>query len=161
MLVQHRCLRHATGGQTLPKPHCRLRCAKAQQAGPATGDPTALAMAWDSLGVVHSGLGEYRQAIGCYRQALALVHELKTPLARALMIIMLTEHGDACQATGDLSAAVEAWQQALQVLDDLGWPDLAGLHAKIEQASPPGSRLPGGPPRRESGPNGVGVLARA
>jgi tetratricopeptide (TPR) repeat protein/transcriptional regulator with XRE-family HTH domain len=111
---------------------------QAQQAAPATGDPTALAVAWDALGVVHSGLGEPRQAIGCYRQALALIHELKYPLARALMITLLSELGDACQATGDLPAAAEAWQQALQVLDDTGWPDLFGVGAKLEQADPPG-----------------------
>ena len=110
---------------------------QAQQAAPATGDPTALAIAWDALGVVHSGLGEPRQAIGCYRQALALVRELKYPLARAMMIVMLAELGDACQAAGDLPAAVEAWQQAQQVLDDLGWPDLAGVGARLEQANPP------------------------
>jgi hypothetical protein len=86
---------------------------------------------------VHSGLGEPRQAIGCYRQALALVHELTYPLARALMILLLAELGDACQATGDPPAAVEAWQQALQVLDDMGWPDLAGIGARLEQAGPP------------------------
>jgi hypothetical protein len=41
----------------------------------------------------------------------------------------------------DLSAAVEAWRQALQVLDDLGWPDLLGVGDRLEQAgapSPPG-----------------------
>jgi tetratricopeptide (TPR) repeat protein len=110
---------------------------QAQQASPVTGDPTALAIAWDALGVVHSGLGESRQAIGCYRQALALVHQLKYPMTRALMIIVLTELGDACQATGDLPAAAEAWQQAQQVLNDLGWPDLAGVGARLEQAGSP------------------------
>ena len=83
---------------------------QAQQAAPATGDPTAMAIAWDALGVTHSGLGEPHQAIACYQRALALIHELNNPLARALMVLMLTELGDTCQATGDLSAAVEAWQ---------------------------------------------------
>jgi DNA-binding SARP family transcriptional activator len=110
---------------------------QAQQAAPAAGDPTALAIAWHALGVVHSGLGEPRQAIGCYQQALALVHDLKYPLTRALMSVMLAELGDACEATGDLPAAAKAWQQALQVLDDMGWPDLFGVGAKLEQVSPP------------------------
>ena len=96
-----------------------------------------MAIAWDALGVTHSGLGEPHQAIACYQRALALIHELNNPLARALMVLMLTELGDTCQATGDLSAAVEAWQQALQVLDEMGWPDLTGVAAKLEQASPP------------------------
>jgi hypothetical protein len=58
-------------------------------------------------------------------------------MTRALMIIVLTELGDACQATGDLPAAAEAWQQAQQVLNDLGWPDLAGVGARLEQAGSP------------------------
>ena len=35
---------------------------------------------------------------------------------------------------GKLPAAVEAWRQALQVLNDLGWPDLLGIGARLEQA---------------------------
>ena len=114
---------------------------QALEAGAATGDPTVPAMAWDALGVAHSRLGEPRQAMGCYRKGLALVCELKNPFARAMLASMLAEFGDACQAAGDLPAAIEAWRQALQVLDDLGWPDLLGVGARLEQAgapSPPG-----------------------
>ena len=114
---------------------------QALEAGTATGDPTVPAMAWDALGVAHYGLGEPRQAMGCYRKGLALVRELKNPFARAMLASMLAEYGDACQAAGDLPAAVEAWRQALQVLNDLGWPDLLGIGARLEQAgapSPPG-----------------------
>jgi DNA-binding SARP family transcriptional activator/tetratricopeptide (TPR) repeat protein len=107
---------------------------QALEAGPATGDPTALAMAWDALGVAHSRLGEPGQALSCYRQGLALVRDLKNSLARSMLASMLAESGDACQATGDLPAAVEAWQQASQVLEDLGWPDLLGVSARLEQA---------------------------
>jgi hypothetical protein len=71
-------------------------------------------------------------------QALALVHQLKYPLARALTINLLTDLGDACQTTGDLPAAAEAWRQSLRVLDDMGWPDLGGVGARLEQAGPPG-----------------------
>ena len=80
--------------------------------------------------------------MGCYRKGLALVCELKNPFARAMLASMLAEFGDACQAAGEgLPAAIEAWRQALQVLDDLGWPDLLGVGARLEQAgeaSPPG-----------------------
>jgi tetratricopeptide (TPR) repeat protein len=43
---------------------------KALEAGPATGGPTALALAfaWHALGFVHARLDEPRQAISCYRQ---------------------------------------------------------------------------------------------
>ena len=109
---------------------------QALQAAPATGDPTMLAFARDALGFVHSRLGEHRQAISCYRQALALVRELQHPLARALQVRLLAESGDAYRAAGDLPAADEAWRQALQILRDLGWPDLVGVGARLEQAGP-------------------------
>jgi tetratricopeptide (TPR) repeat protein/transcriptional regulator with XRE-family HTH domain len=114
---------------------------QALEAGRASGDPTVPAMAWDALGVAHSRLGEPRQAMGCYQKGLALVCELKNPFARAMLASMLAGFGDACRAAGDLPAAVEAWRQALQVLDDLGWPDLLRVGARLEQAgapSPPG-----------------------
>jgi tetratricopeptide (TPR) repeat protein len=89
--------------------------------------------AWDALGFTHARLGEPRQAISCYRQALTLVRERKYPLAH----ILLAESGDTHRAAGDLSAAVEAWQQALQILHDLGWPDLLGISARLAQADQP------------------------
>jgi DNA-binding SARP family transcriptional activator/tetratricopeptide (TPR) repeat protein len=104
---------------------------------PETGDPTTLAMAWHARAFVHSQLGEQRQAISCYRQALALAGERKHPMARGVLAIMLAEFGDACQAVGDLPAAVEAWRQGVQVLRDLGWPDLLGVGARLEQAGLP------------------------
>jgi len=61
-------------------------------------------------------------------------------MARALLLGLLAGLGDACQAAGDQPAAIEAWQQALQLLDDLGWPDLVGIHARLEQAARPGRR---------------------
>jgi tetratricopeptide (TPR) repeat protein len=114
---------------------------QALEAGPVTGVRMVSAMAWDALGFAHSRLGEPRQAMDCYRQGMAFVRELKNPGARAILANMLAESGDACQAAGDLPAAVQAWRQALQVLDDLGWPDLLGIGARLEQAgvpSPPG-----------------------
>jgi tetratricopeptide (TPR) repeat protein len=110
---------------------------QALAAGPATGDPTSLAFAWDALGVVDSRLGEPRQAMACYRHCLALVGELKNPFARGVLVRMLVGFGDACQAAGDLPAAVEAWQQAQQILRDQGWPENPRIRARLEQADPP------------------------
>jgi tetratricopeptide (TPR) repeat protein len=111
---------------------------QALEADPAAGDPTTLAFAWHALGFVHARLGEPGQAISCYQQALALVRERKHALARMLLVRLLAESGDACRAAGDLPAAAEAWQQALQLLDDLGWPDLLGVRARLEAANPQG-----------------------
>ncbi len=110
---------------------------QALEVTPKTGDPTTLAMAWHARAFVHSQLGEQRQAISCYRQALALAGERKHPMARGVLVIMLAEFGDACRAAGDLPAAVQAWRQAVQVLRDLGWPDLLGVGARLEQADLP------------------------
>jgi DNA-binding SARP family transcriptional activator/tetratricopeptide (TPR) repeat protein len=105
--------------------------------GPATGESTSVAIAWDALGVTHSMLGEPRQAIDCFLRALPLIRGLRNPLARLMTAIILAGFGDASRAAGDLPPAVEAWQQALQVLDDMGWPDLLGIGARLEQVAPP------------------------
>jgi hypothetical protein len=52
---------------------------------------------------------------------------------------MMAGFGDASLAAGDLPASVKAWHQALQVLDDPGWPDLLGIGARLEQAGHPGA----------------------
>jgi hypothetical protein len=84
-------------------------------------------MAWHARAFVHSQLAEQREAINCYRQALASVGERKNPMARGVLVIMLAEFGDACRAGG----------RAVQVLNDLGWPDLLGGGAVLEQADLP------------------------
>jgi tetratricopeptide (TPR) repeat protein len=115
----------------------------ALKVGPAT-DPTTLAIAWHALGFVHSRLGEPRQAIGCYRQALALVREPRNALARRMRQVLLVRFGDACRATGDLPTAVEAWQQAQQILRDQGWPESPRIRARLKQAGLPGAPGPPG-----------------
>ena len=104
---------------------------------PEAGDPTTFAMAWDTLGLVHSRLGGPHPAITCYRQALAFLRGRKQPLARLMQIIMLPEFGDACLAADDLPAAAGAWQQAQQIRRELAWPESRG--------SAPGSSRPGRP----------------
>ena len=116
-----------------------------------TGDPTVSAMAWHARASVHSQLGQSREAVRCYRQALDLVGERKHPTARGVLVIMLAEFGDACRAVGDLPTATEAWQQALQVLSDLGWPDLLGVGTRLEQTPLPREHPPAGQTAPNSG----------
>jgi hypothetical protein len=61
-------------------------------------------------------------------------------MARGTLVRLLAEFGDACQAAGDRPAAVEAWQQARQILRDLGWPDILGVRARLDRT---GSLGPG------------------
>jgi tetratricopeptide (TPR) repeat protein len=111
---------------------------QALEAGSQDGDPMTSAFAWDALGFVHSALGEHRQAMSCYRQALAFARERENSMARRFRVIVLVEFGDACRDAGDLPAAAEAWQQALQILDDLRLPDSLGVRARFEQVGLPG-----------------------
>jgi len=90
--------------------------------------------------LVHYRLGERHHAVSCYRQALALANQWKTPLARRWLASLLAEFGDACRAASDLPAAARAWQQAMQVLDELGLPDSLGVRARLEQAGPASPR---------------------
>jgi hypothetical protein len=101
--------------------------------GQEAGDPMRLAIAWHTIGLVHSRLGEQGQAISCYQQALALVGDWTTPVTRRLLATVLTDLGDACQAAADPLGAARAWQQALQILDDLRLPDSLGVHAKLAE----------------------------
>lgn len=114
---------------------------RALQAAPESGDPMNLALAQNVLGLVHSRLGEYQEAISCFRHAEALARQRKTPLARKWLASLLTDFGAAHRAAGDKQAACQAWEQALQILDDLHMPDDRRIRARIEearQASPPG-----------------------
>jgi len=113
---------------------------RAQEFGQESGDPMRLAIAWHTLGLVHSRLGEQDQAISCYQQALALVGDWTTPVTRRLVATVLTDLGNACQAAADPPGAARAWQQALQILDDLRLPDSLGVHAKLGQVSSPARR---------------------
>jgi hypothetical protein len=89
-------------------------------------------------GLVHCQLGVHREAISCCRLALDLPGERKNPMARGVLVIMLAEFGDACRAVGDLPAAVAVWRLAVQVLDDLGWPDLLASWCQARAGRPAG-----------------------
>ena len=105
--------------------------------GPDPGDPTNLALAWGVLGLVHYRLGERHHAISCYRQALFLANQWKTPLARRWL--------PACWLTSATPAGPPvtrpppgAWQQALQILDELGFARQTPIQtAPTRPASPP------------------------
>jgi tetratricopeptide (TPR) repeat protein/transcriptional regulator with XRE-family HTH domain len=117
-----------------------LACGYARQAlelDPEGGDPLHQARTYGLLGLVHSRLGEHRQAISAYQQALAAARAWRAPLSRRVLAGLLANFGDACQAAGDPAAARQAWQQALQVLHDLGLLDNRRIRARLEQASQP------------------------
>ena len=110
---------------------------QALKASPAAGDPTALAFAWDALGFVHSRLGEPRRRSAVTGRRWPSCASRNTRWPAVCWSSLLVGFGDARRAAGELSAAVEAWQQAQQVLRDLGWPESRRIRTRLEQADPP------------------------
>jgi tetratricopeptide (TPR) repeat protein len=110
---------------------------QALELDPEGSDSINQARMYGLLGLVHSRLGEHRQAISAYQQALAAARAWKASLSRRVLAGLLADFGDACQAAGDLPAARQAWQQALQIRDELGLPDTRRLRARLEHAARP------------------------
>jgi tetratricopeptide (TPR) repeat protein/transcriptional regulator with XRE-family HTH domain len=132
LVVLGECHAHL-GNYDLARDHAR----QALELAAKSDDSANLALAWNVLGLVHTRLGEHRQAVSCHRQALDLAREWKTPLARRWLASLLASFGDACQAAGDMSTARQAWQQSLQIRDDLGLPESRRIRAQLEQVGPP------------------------
>jgi tetratricopeptide (TPR) repeat protein/transcriptional regulator with XRE-family HTH domain len=94
----------------------RARCQQALDLCREIGYSPGEAGTWDTLGVVWQGLGEHAEAVACYLQATALDREMGNRLDLAQTLSHL---GDTHHATGDLSAARDAWAEALAVLEEL------------------------------------------
>jgi DNA-binding SARP family transcriptional activator len=84
--------------------------------------------ALDSLAYVYWHLGRLAEAVGCYRRAVELFGETgeRYRMARSLGCA-----GDAHHSDANLSAARQAWTQALAILDELNHPDADGIRAKL------------------------------
>ncbi len=92
----------------------------------------------DSLGYAHHLLGHHELATAHYQQSLTLKRELGDRHGQATTLSHL---GDTHYATGDLKAARDAWQQALDALDHLslacgagvgaGYPEVGEVRAKL------------------------------
>ena len=87
--------------------------------------------AWESLSFVHRLRGDVRAAIDCSEQSLSVLPDVgpQTVIQRAEA---LTNLGDTHEAVGDLEAARRAWQDALQIFEDLHLPTYAeDLHTRL------------------------------
>jgi len=72
----------------------------------------------DSIGYAHNRLGHHQQAASYFEQVLAIDRELGGDLYH-----QATDYdhlGDAHHAAGNTTQARNAWQQALDILDQLG-----------------------------------------
>jgi DNA-binding SARP family transcriptional activator len=92
------------------------------------GDRDGEALSWDSLGYIYKELGDYAQAVTCYRRCIDLFEALGDRYFMADSLVCL---GDVHAAAGSADDARAAWQQALDVLVELGHPDAEGVRARL------------------------------
>jgi tetratricopeptide (TPR) repeat protein len=116
-------------------------CGRSLQLQQAIGDRDGAADSWDSLGLARHHLNEHELALDCYQRALRLWQETGNRQGQADTLVNI---GDT-RAALDRADAVEAWRQALWILEDLGHPDAERVRDKLQltPASCPGgdSRL--------------------
>ena len=83
---------------------------------------------WDSLGYVEHRMGNLREATSCYQRAAGIARESGDRRNEGARFARL---GDAYRDAGDLRNARDAWQQALDILDDLQRPDAGKVRLKL------------------------------
>ncbi len=96
-------------------------------------DPLNEAAAWDSVGYVLLNLGRYDEAISALRTAVGLIEELRPGYYQTTMLIHL---GDAYHAAGVPTRARNAWQKALDILEDLKHTDAELVRARLLGGAP-------------------------
>ncbi|MGP7999651.1 MAG: BTAD domain-containing putative transcriptional regulator [Streptosporangiaceae bacterium] len=117
---------HALGGDSQ---QALSYCEQALELSRELGHQEGVASVLDSLGYAHQQGGDYAQATAYFQQAADLYREIG---GRWGLSETLHHLGDAQHAAGAVAAARAAWQEALAILDDLGHPDAAQLHAKLQ-----------------------------
>jgi tetratricopeptide (TPR) repeat protein len=98
------------------------------------GNRYGLAATWDGLAYAEYRLGRLRDAATCYEHVISLFHHLGNRVSEAAA---LTHLGDIEHAAGDSDAASDAWQQALDILDDLHHPEARQVRAKLRHTPLP------------------------
>jgi DNA-binding SARP family transcriptional activator len=96
------------------------------------GDPIGEASAWDSVGCAHHQLGNHLRAVSCHTRAVRLFQDFNDTrwLAEALGHL-----GDAYHAAGSIGSAIDAWGQALAILEGLCHADAHHMRAKLDIVS--------------------------
>ena len=98
------------------------------------GDRYGQSAASHSLGYANYRAGYYGEAAACYQDTLDLLDVSHDSYHVAET---LTSLGDCHQAAGKTTAAREAWERALAILDEMRHPDAAGIRGKLGQLAPP------------------------
>ena len=121
-------------------------CERALTLNREVGDRRGEGHTLNGIGYAHHGLGQYEQAIAYYQKKLALRSELTDSYSQAVTYTFL---GDSYHAAGHDNAARDAWQRALDILENFGNHDVGHvrpeqLHAKLHDLDSitPGAQIP-------------------
>ena len=87
---------------------------------------------WSSLGHAHAEQGDHNRASACYRRAHHLFQKFGDRYFEALT---LARSGDSRHASGNDTDARIAWQQALEILDDLQHAHADHIRSKLSRLS--------------------------
>ncbi|MBM2614281.1 tetratricopeptide repeat protein [Actinoplanes sp. LDG1-06] len=86
------------------------------------------AQTWDSIGFIHHDAGHHPEAVACYLRAIEQYRELDR-FEEADTLVRL---GDTYDEMKNATAAQEAWEAALVILEDIGHPNAVPARAKLE-----------------------------
>jgi tetratricopeptide (TPR) repeat protein len=123
--------------------YCQQALSLLHQLGYKHAEPSTL----DSLAYSLRHLGRHAEAADCYRRAVELHGELGYRYQKAET---LTYAGDAHHAAGDISAARDAWTQALAILEDLRHPDASQVRARLQDPTDGSDHRPAAPTTRSA-----------
>ena len=101
----------------LGEPRTGLRlCHRALDVHESMGNRHGQACTWDSIGWANHALRKYKEACTAYRSALSSASQVGD---RYLEATILEHLGLSHTAAGDLTAAQQAWTQAITILDEI------------------------------------------
>jgi tetratricopeptide (TPR) repeat protein len=109
-------------------PQARVCCEHALELFRDIGNPYGQTVTLDSLGYIYRQAGDLGQAVAHYRLAVDQYRQLGDLRKLADSLARL---GDSCQAAADTTAARDAWQQALPILDSMQDPEADRIRAKL------------------------------
>ncbi|GIF63552.1 hypothetical protein Ais01nite_15870 [Asanoa ishikariensis] len=93
-------------------------------------------MTWDSLGYIHHRRADHADAVAAYERAIGLFREIGDRTYEATTLVQL---GDTFEAAGAPDRARATWLRAATLLEDLGSPKAAEVHARVRRARAPAS----------------------
>jgi tetratricopeptide (TPR) repeat protein len=96
------------------------------------GDPFGEGVSWGAIASAYRQLKRYDEAIAAYRTATQVLLDAGVT---TYAVDFLKHIGDTCECAGDRDSALEAWREALTLVDEdvPAWDELVSKVAKVER----------------------------